>query len=90
MVWEPDGSGSGVSIVDGAAPLEQIAEVTERMQELAIEALWADRRPVTWPQCPVHPNGHPLEVAVEGDRAVWRCPKTLATLAEVGALSTVS
>jgi hypothetical protein len=90
MVCEPDGSGSGISIVDGADPVEQIVDVTGRMQDLAIEALWSARRPVTWPPCPVHPNSHPLEVAVEAERAVWRCPRSRATIAEVGALATVS
>ena len=40
----------------------------------------------TWPECPTHPNTHPLEAAVLSDRAVWRCPKSGDAIAEIGTL----
>jgi hypothetical protein len=40
----------------------------------------------TWPECPTHPNTHPLEAALLSDRAVWRCPKNGEVIAEIGTL----
>ena len=86
MVWDPSGSGSGVFVVDGADPLAQLVAVTDRMRDIAIEALWSARHSVTWPECPEHPRSHPLEVNADGHRAVWRCPRSGTVVAEVGTL----
>ena len=86
MVWEPDGSGTGVAVVAGQPSSEQIASLADQLQEVVIEALWSAGRPVTWPQCPSHPDSHPLEAAVVDSRAVWRCPKSGVVIDGVGAL----
>src|SRR5262245_43989557 len=47
-------------------PLAQrIASVAGQVQEWAIEALWRAGRPATWPECPGHPNAHPLTATVQ-------------------------
>ena len=86
MVWEPDDSGTGISIVSGEPVAEQVVSVADQVQEVAIEALWTERLPVTWPQCPLHPETHPLEAAVTEGPAIWRCPRSGTVVAHIGAL----
>jgi hypothetical protein len=83
-VWAPDGSGSGIRI-QWAAPLaDRVADIADQVQEVAIEALWHEGFSATWPECPLHPNSHPLEAVSIADRAVWRCPTSTEAVAEVG------
>jgi len=86
MMHDVDGTAQGVFAM-AAEPLPQrIASVADQVQEWAIEALWRAGRPTTWPECPEHPNSHPLAPAVQQDRAVWICPKTRHLVSDVGRL----
>jgi hypothetical protein len=86
MAWDPSGSGSGIHLSEGASPVEQIADLADQLRDVAIESLWFAGLPVTWPECPQHPNSHPLDPRVVSFRAVWRCPMTLEVIAEIGML----
>jgi len=85
-VWEPDGSRTGISMLSGESAVEQIVSLADQLQEVAIEALWTERLPVTWPQCVLHPDTHPLEPAVEAGQAIWRCPQSSTVVAAIGSL----
>jgi hypothetical protein len=87
MVWEPSGSGTGVYISDGDELTEQIAEASDQVQEIVIEALWDAHLPVSWPACSEHPSTHPLAVATVEERVVWSCPNTKKVVAEIGKLA---
>ena len=62
-----------------------LRDLVDQVQEWAGEALWIAGASAVWPQCPGHPNAHPLKVTVicrtatdrNGDApvAVWQCPK---------------
>jgi hypothetical protein len=70
MLRSPDGTAQGVSAM-AAEPLPQrIASVAGQVQEWAVEALWRAGRPATWPECPQHPNSHPLTATAQEERAV--------------------
>jgi hypothetical protein len=75
MLYGSDGTSQGVSAMADEPLVQHIASVADQMQEWAVKALWRAGRPATWPQCPEHPNSHPLAAMVRDDRAVWICPK---------------
>jgi hypothetical protein len=65
-VWTP---------TEESSPAEQVWWLAQQVQEWEIEELWHEGRSTTWPECPEHPNSHPLEPGIDGgDTAVWRCP----------------
>ncbi len=76
------GDGTGLSLRDGhAGPLQAVLFMTEQIQGAAFELLWR-----TWPECPDHPDGHPLDSDEDAGRPVWRCPTNGRVIAEVGSL----
>jgi hypothetical protein len=81
-----DGSGQGVWALDGDEFAVQVASVADQVQEWTVEELSARGRPATWPECPVHPNAHPLSALVRDRRAVWVCPTSGVLVGEVGGL----
>lgn len=66
------------------------SQVASQVQDIAIEALWAAHRPLSWPECPHHRASHPLEPVLAGIRAVWHCPVTRVVVADIGALTAPS
>jgi hypothetical protein len=86
------GSGStGVRLRLGYEPAERLVDLADQVQEWEVEELAVAGRSATWPECPVHPNSHPLEPAgheqAGHDRAaVWRCPSTHEIIASIGGL----
>lgn len=86
MLWSPDGSGSGVSVLRSATPAERIADMADQVQQWAIEdQLWRVGA-TNWPHCPAHPNTHPLKAAAVDDAAVWVCPQGRKNVAQIGGL----
>ena len=86
MLWSPDGSGSGVSVLRPAAPSERIAAVADQVQEWAIEGqLWGAGL-TNWPRCPRHPDSHPMQATTVNGSAVWVCPASHDVVAPIGAL----
>lgn len=86
MLWSPDGSGTGVWVSGAAAEYERVAMVADQVQEWAIEELWRVEAPTNWPQCPRHPNSHPMTVSTRDAEAVWVCPTDAAVISPVGGL----
>jgi hypothetical protein len=90
---QPPGSGDTRSVgsqgiyiqVDVSAP-ERLANLADQIQEWEVEELAAAGRPATWPECPQHPNTHPLAPETRGDRAAWCCPRTGQVIGAIGAL----
>jgi len=71
----------------GSSAAARVAELAEQLQEWEVEELAAAGRSATWPECPEHPDSHPLEPVVEGGNgAVWRCPRSGDVLCAIGAL----
>lgn len=88
MLWAPDSSGAGISVMDGERAVDQVVVASEQVQEVVIKALWTLGRPAVWPECPTHPDTHPLRAHVQRGEAVWMCPADGTEHAAVGALPT--
>jgi hypothetical protein len=89
LVWfrSADGTGAGIYLPPGPPTADQVARVADQVQEWEIEELAAAARPATWPGCPLHPGSHPLAAEVDGDVAVWRCPRgARPVIGAIGAL----
>jgi|HubBroStandDraft_6_1064221.scaffolds.fasta_scaffold1268464_1 hypothetical protein len=86
MLLNQDGCGQGVRL-RGVNEPDELAQLADQVQEWAVEELWNQGRSATWPECPFHPNSHPLESAVVAGVASWRCPKTAERVAPIGVLS---
>ncbi|MFD8866542.1 hypothetical protein ACFV1F_19610 [Streptomyces sp. NPDC059590] len=84
MLFAPDGSGQGLTSPPGGTAAERLANLADQVQEWAVEALWSAGASAVWPQCPTHPDTHPLTATVRTDTAVWVCPKRGTTLARIG------
>jgi hypothetical protein len=82
-LWGADGrAGTGIWLGEpGETPVDAAFRVTEVVQEAAIHAVHG-----AWPDCPDHPDGHPLEVATADDVAVWLCRVSARVVARVGEL----
>lgn len=83
---DADGSAAGAGVRLGFPPAEQVRELADQAQEWAVEALNRVGLSAVWPECPWHPRSHPLSAGVDGDRAVWRCPRDEREAAEIGRL----
>lgn len=79
-------NGMGIRVRLSSPPAEQSAEVAEQLQEWEIEELASAGRPATWPECPEHPNSHPLSPEVRDGKALWCCPRTGRPAWPVGGL----
>ncbi|MEV6282169.1 hypothetical protein [Kribbella sp. NPDC051770] len=66
---------------------ELVQHVADQVQEFVVEELWLAGRSTSWPECEEHPGTHPLEAQLVEDAAVWVCPKSGHTVADVGELS---
>ena len=81
-LWETGGQGTGVWLgepeEDASAALFRASEA---VQEAAIEAVRG-----AWPECPDHPDSHPLELHDAGNGPAWACPLTGRSLGPVGEL----
>jgi hypothetical protein len=85
MFLNQDGHGQGIQVREGDRP-HQLAQIADQVQEWAVEELWSRGRPATWPECPLHPDSHPLEPVVVAGTALWQCPKTAEPVAAIGEL----
>ncbi|MEU6365129.1 hypothetical protein ABZ876_05165 [Streptomyces sp. NPDC046931] len=87
-LWAPDGSGLGLTPHPDGTAAELLVHLADQVQDWAVEALWSEGASAVWPQCPTHPDTHPLTAAVRMDAAVWVCPKSGTTGARIGELKT--
>jgi hypothetical protein len=77
-----------IRVLLGVPLPERLADVADQLQEWEVEELAAAGRPATWPQCPEHPDSHPLAPQARGEQAVWSCPRSGQVIAIIGALPT--
>jgi hypothetical protein len=84
MLHDTDGTAQGVHAMATEPLPQRVAAVAGQIQEWVIEALWRDGQPATWPQCPEHPNSHPLTAAVQEDSGAWICPGTGHRVDDIG------
>jgi hypothetical protein len=85
----PYGTAQGVSVIIGESPNAQLVSVADQVQEFVHEAiLWYGGRPVVWPECPQHPDSHPL-AAIEDPAhgPSWACPRSGEVIAAIGGLA---
>ncbi|MFF4954989.1 hypothetical protein [Streptomyces chattanoogensis] len=87
-LWAPDGSGQGVTPHPDGTAAELLVHLADQVQDWAVEALWSEGASAVWPQCPTHPDTHPLTATVRTDTAVWVCPKRGTAVARIGELQT--
>jgi hypothetical protein len=80
-LWEAQGgSGTGIWLGDpDEQPWEAVLRATETVQDAAIDAVWG-----AWPECPDHPDSHPLTPDLAEEVAVWTCPATRRRVSKVG------
>jgi hypothetical protein len=76
--------GMGIRVLVGLPLAEQVAGLAEQVQEWEVEELAAVGLPATWPQCPDHPNSHPLAPEARDGQALWACPRTGRRIAAIG------
>ncbi|GHH82324.1 hypothetical protein [Streptomyces capitiformicae] len=79
-------SGWGVYAEPDGRPAVLLSDVADQVQGWAVEALWEAGLSAVWPQCPEHPDTHPLRATVEKSAAVWVCPRTGVAVSRVGEL----
>jgi hypothetical protein len=80
-----DGDRIAVSVWLPESPEQRIASLADRVQEGIVELLWPSGS--TWPECPEHPDAHPLAAAVFMNQPWWTCPKSGARIALIGELA---
>lgn len=69
------------------SPAERLADVAGQVADWLVESLPGAGRPAVWPECPLHPDSHPVDPRAAGDRAEWVCPATGRAVAAVGSLA---
>lgn len=87
-LWAPDGSAQGLNSLLRGTAAERLVYLADQVQDWAVEALWSEGASAVWPQCPTHPDTHPLTATVRTDTAVWVCPKRGTAVARIGELQT--
>ena len=86
-IQTPGGAGSrGIRVQVSLPAPERLADLADQLQEWEIEELAAAGRPATWPECPQHPDTHPLAPQARGDQATWCCPASGQVISGIGAL----
>jgi hypothetical protein len=61
---------------------DRLTDLAHQVQDWAVEELWMRGESAVWPECPAHPDGHPLRAAA----GAWHCPKTGHVVARIGEL----
>ncbi len=78
--------GSFFHVAGSAEEAAHLAVLREKFGDEMVDQLLRGRS-ATWPECPQHPNSHPLEpVAADQHTAVWRCPRSGAVICAIGDL----
>jgi hypothetical protein len=88
----PDGAGfqdvgsQSIHVQVSLPPPERLADLADQLQDWEVEELAAAGRPATWPECPQHPDSHPLAPQARGDQAAWCCPASGQVIGAIGTL----
>jgi len=84
----PESTGAqGIRVQVSLPPPERLADLADQLQEWEIEELAGAGRAATWPECPEHPDSHPLAPQARGNQAVWCCPLSGQVISGIGALA---
>ncbi len=83
----PDGTGRGFGVWPDEPLAFRVVQVADVFQEEIVEALWGLGRSAVWPECPDHPDSHPLKPVDLDGTAVWVCPRTERSVAPIGHLA---
>ena len=84
MVFLRGAGGAGVSIIKSADRTGQVVSVADQVQDWAVEALSGFGRSPIWPECPEHPNSHPLRPIERNEAAFWVCPVSRDEISAIG------
>ena len=87
MLFLPNAGGAGISITRGAGRTDQVVSLADQVQEWAVEALWGSGRSPVWPECPEHPDSHPLRPVARSGVAIWVCPSSQDEIGTIGSLA---
>ena len=83
----PQHAGSQSIHVQVSIPVpDRLADLADQLQDWEVEELAAAGRSATWPECPQHPDSHPLAPQAHGDQAAWCCPASGQVISVIGAL----
>lgn len=83
----PGAGGVGVSITSGGDRTSQVVSLADYVQEWAVEVLWQTGRSPVWPECPEHPDSHPLRPIARSGAAIWVCQVSQALIKPIGSLA---
>jgi hypothetical protein len=83
--WD-DGTGCGVHVCVGHPLSEHLVRLADQVQDEIVEQLCAERRPAVWPECPDHPDSHPLAPTLLDGAATWVCPRGGRPIGRIGGL----
>lgn len=86
MMYSPGGSGIGLWVDLSLPAPDRVVQVAEQVQDWAVEELWGAGRPAVWPECPSHPDSHPMKAIVVEGQPVWVCPVDWTKEAVIGEL----
>jgi hypothetical protein len=84
MLFLPGAGGAGVWIAKGTDRTDQVVRAADQVQQWAVEALWGSGRSPVWPECPEHPDSHPLMPIEQSGAAVWVCPVSHDEIRAIG------
>jgi len=87
MLFLSDAGGAGIAIRSGADRIGQVVSLADQVQDWAVEALWGVGRSPVWPECPEHPDSHPLRAVERNGAAIWVCPVSLNEICRIGSLA---
>jgi hypothetical protein len=90
LIIRPGMSQWGIRLRRTLSAADRLADLADQVQEWQVEELWAIGRGATWPECPEHPNSHPLSAGIHGDDAVWTCLKNRHVICHIGELRGLS
>lgn len=83
-------SGTGISINVGESWIQQVVSLADQVQECVVEALWSTGRSPIWPECPTHPDSHPIRPIARDGVAVWACPSSQEGIGPIGSIAEVA
>jgi len=78
--------GRSIQVRLGQPPADRLADLADQLQEWEVEELAAAGRPATWPECPGHPDSHPLSPEARDGEAAWCCPASGQVVCSIGTL----
>ena len=87
LIQHPEHAGGwSIQVKLGEPPADRLAGLADQLQEWEVEELAAAGRPATWPECPGHPDSHPLSPEARDGEAAWCCPVSGQVVCSIGTL----